>query len=127
MLSSQRCNTISPRCSSIAAVLGLLVQAPRQIIATQTRAYSSWETSEAIPMRFFSRKSTHVSGPVTAGRMVGNALLMAVVILMLGLMTPVAFGQASASSDAAGKVIDQTGAAIPGALVHLVNNATGAE
>lgn len=38
-----------------------------------------------------------------------------------------AYGQASSSSDAAGRVTDATGASVPGAVVHLTNNATGAE
>jgi hypothetical protein len=38
-----------------------------------------------------------------------------------------AHGQASSSSDAAGTITDVTGAGIPGAVVHLVNNSTKAE
>jgi len=56
------------------------------------------------------------------------AVLMATIpVVMLSGTTPSAFGQASSSSDAAGKVVDSTGASIPGATVHLVNTGTGAE
>lgn len=40
---------------------------------------------------------------------------------------PHAYGQASSSSDAVGRVTDSSGATVPGATVHLTNNATGAE
>jgi hypothetical protein len=40
---------------------------------------------------------------------------------------PFCYGQASSSSDAAGRVTDATGASVPGATIHLINNATGAE
>jgi hypothetical protein len=56
------------------------------------------------------------------------ALLMAAIpMAALNVAMPSAFGQASSSSDAVGKVTDPTGASIPGATVHLINNATGAE
>ncbi len=48
-------------------------------------------------------------------------------LLAIGLAGPSAWGQASSSSDAVGKVTDQTGASVPGATVHLVNNGTGSE
>jgi outer membrane receptor protein involved in Fe transport len=47
--------------------------------------------------------------------------------LCVTVSTTVAFAQASSSSDAVGKVTDSTGASIPGASIHLINNATGAE
>ena len=47
--------------------------------------------------------------------------------VVMTILTPPAFGQASSSSDAVGKVTDATGATVPGATVHVVNNATGAE
>jgi hypothetical protein len=37
------------------------------------------------------------------------------------------YGQASSSSDAAGRVTDTSGAVVAGATIHLVNNGTGAE
>ncbi|HEY9138087.1 MAG TPA: carboxypeptidase regulatory-like domain-containing protein, partial [Terriglobus sp.] len=46
-------------------------------------------------------------------------------LLTVGAHT--AWGQASASSDAAGTVTDATGAKVPGAVVHLINNGTKAE
>jgi hypothetical protein len=56
------------------------------------------------------------------------ALLMAATLMIAhNVAVPSAFGQASSSSDAVGKVTDTTGATVPGAVVHLVNNATGAE
>ncbi len=56
------------------------------------------------------------------------ALLMAATpIVALNVVVPAAYGQASSSSDAVGKVTDTSGATIPGAVVHLINNATGAE
>ena len=42
-------------------------------------------------------------------------------------MPPAAFGQASSSSDAQGKVTDASGAVVPGATVHLINPGTKAE
>ena len=61
-------------------------------------------------------------------RQLTTKLLPALVIaLCLSLATALAFGQASSSSDAVGKVTDSTGATVPGATVHVVNNATGAE
>src|ERR1700736_2847040 len=55
------------------------------------------------------------------------AKLSIAIALCLSISTVPAFGQASSSSDAVGKVLDTTGASVPGATVHLVNNATGAE
>jgi hypothetical protein len=48
-------------------------------------------------------------------------------LLALALFAPAAYGQASSSSDAAGKVTDVTGAVVPDATVHIVNNGTKAE
>ncbi|WP_244502053.1 TonB-dependent receptor [Terriglobus roseus] len=45
----------------------------------------------------------------------------------VGVLSPAAYGQASSSSDAAGKVTDITGAVVPGATVHVINNGTKAE
>ena len=56
------------------------------------------------------------------------ALMMAAVPLVAAhLGSPSAYGQASSSSDAQGTVTDASGAAVSGATVHLVNNATKAE
>lgn len=48
-------------------------------------------------------------------------------ILAATMFSPLAYGQASSSSDAVGRVTDSTGASVAGATVHLINNATGAE
>ncbi len=48
-------------------------------------------------------------------------------LLPLQLISSAAYGQASSSSDAVGKVTDSTGATIAGATIHLISNATGAE
>jgi hypothetical protein len=48
-------------------------------------------------------------------------------LIALTTLNPAAYGQASSSSDIAGKVTDATGATVPGARVHLVNNGTKAE
>ena len=48
-------------------------------------------------------------------------------VLVLNLSAPSALGQASSSSDANGTVTDASGATVPGAVVHVINNATGAE
>lgn len=48
-------------------------------------------------------------------------------LLAISLAASSALGQASSSSDAVGKVTDPTGASVPGATVHLVNNGTGSE
>ncbi|SEB96426.1 TonB-dependent receptor [Terriglobus roseus] len=65
---------------------------------------------------------------VRTARRSSLAILMAAVpVLALNVATPSAYGQASSSSDAAGKVTDQTGATVPGATVHLINNGTKAE
>lgn len=55
--------------------------------------------------------------------------LLAVLLLIGGLTltSNSAFGQASSSSDAVGRVTDSSGATVPGATIHLINNATGAE
>jgi hypothetical protein len=54
-------------------------------------------------------------------------LMAAGSLVALGVITPSAYGQASSSSDAVGKVTDTSGATVPGASIHLINNATGAE
>jgi len=48
-------------------------------------------------------------------------------LTLLTTLPTTAFGQASSSSDAVGKVTDATGATVTGATVRVVNNATGAE
>src|ERR1700733_8217246 len=53
-------------------------------------------------------------------------LMAAVPVAALSVLTPAAFGQASSSSDIAGKVTASTGATIPGATITLINNGTGA-
>ncbi len=67
----------------------------------------------------------------TMGRAVQRAtfalLLAAAPIVALNVLAPSAYGQASSSSDAAGKVTDATGATVPGATIHLINNGTKAE
>ena len=68
------------------------------------------------------------SAVLRAVRSTSFALLtMALPVTGFHLLAPLAFGQASSSSDAVGKVTDSSGATVPGATVHLVNNATGAE
>ncbi|QEE30802.1 carboxypeptidase regulatory-like domain-containing protein [Terriglobus albidus] len=62
-----------------------------------------------------------------ARRSLLGVMLAAAPLFVLNIASPAAFGQASSSSDAAGKVTDATGAAVPGATIHLVNNGTGAE
>jgi hypothetical protein len=47
--------------------------------------------------------------------------------IALNSFFPAAYGQASSSSDAAGKVTDPTGAVVPSATIKLINNATQAE
>ncbi len=53
--------------------------------------------------------------------------MVAAPAIALNLAAPAAYGQASSSSDAAGKVTDASGAVVPGATVHLINTGTGAE
>lgn len=55
------------------------------------------------------------------------ALVLAAPLALLAVGAPAAWGQASSSSDAAGTVTDPTGAKVPGATVHLINNGTKAE
>src|SRR5438552_740936 len=81
---------------------------------------------EAIPMKFLVYANKDKSRDARMRRLACTALLVAFITCLFGL-TPAAYGQASSSSDATGKVTDQTGAAIPGAQVHLINNATGSE
>ena len=54
-------------------------------------------------------------------------VLAAAPAAMLAFALPSAYGQASSSSDAAGTVTDASGAKVPGATVHLINNGTKAE
>ena len=58
-----------------------------------------------------------------------NSALCSLVLFVtfLSLFTPASFGQASSSSDAAGRITDQTGAVVPGAVIRLINNGTRAE
>src|SRR5215468_6828391 len=53
--------------------------------------------------------------------------LLALFVTFLSLYTPASFGQASSSSDAAGRITDPTGATVPGAVIRLINNGTRAE
>jgi Carboxypeptidase regulatory-like domain len=53
-------------------------------------------------------------------------LMAATAIVAVSVATPLAFSQASSSSDIAGRVTDSTGAAIPGVTITLTNNGTGA-
>ena len=53
--------------------------------------------------------------------------LLALFVAFLSFFTPASFGQASSSSDAAGRITDQTGAVVPGAVIRLINNGTRAE
>ncbi len=62
-----------------------------------------------------------------AGRTSLALAIAAVPVVALTMASPVAYGQASSSSDAAGKVTDPSGAVVSGATVHLINNATKAE
>ena len=55
------------------------------------------------------------------------AIALLVPAFVLGLSAPTLYGQASSSSDAVGKIVDPTGATIPEATIHIINNATGAE
>lgn len=55
-------------------------------------------------------------------------MLLALGVTSLPLMAPLsAHAQASSSSDAAGHVSDASGAAVPGATIHLINNGTKQE
>jgi hypothetical protein len=54
-------------------------------------------------------------------------MMAAMPVLAAHFGAPSAYGQASSSSDAQGTVTDASGASVPGATVHLVNNATKAE
>lgn len=55
------------------------------------------------------------------------AMMTALPVAVLSTGTVLAHGQASSSSDAQGKVVDPSGATVPGATVHVMNNGTGAE
>lgn len=77
-----------------------------------------------------SRRRGHVapSGVLRRIRLASFAFLLAVLsIVALQSIATFAYGQASSSSDAVGRVTDSSGATVPGASVHLINNATGAE
>jgi hypothetical protein len=69
--------------------------------------------------------SSHSRG--LARRAVLASLMAVGAMAALSVLTPAAFGQASSSSDIAGKVTDSTGASVPGAKVLLTNNGTGAQ
>ena len=76
----------------------------------------------------------HPSGGAWSGAVLRSArrsalalTLAALPVVALNAVAPSAYGQASSSSDAAGTITDSTGAAIPGATIHLINNATKAE
>ena len=74
------------------------------------------------------RKSLANSAVLRRARKTSLALILAAIpATVLSVSTATAHGQASASSDAAGKVTDATGASVPGATIHLINNGTGAE
>ena len=51
----------------------------------------------------------------------------ALVVLIFGMGSLCAFGQAGATSSISGVVVDSSGAVIPGAAVTARHNATGAE
>jgi hypothetical protein len=53
-------------------------------------------------------------------------LMAATAAVAFSVVTPAAFGQASSSSDIAGRVTDSTGATVPGATITVTNNGTGA-
>src|SRR5258708_372391 len=53
-------------------------------------------------------------------------LMAATAAVAFSIVTPAAFGQASSSSDIAGRVTDATGATVPGATITVINNGTGA-
>lgn len=90
---------------------------------TTIRTHSVWnETCVRTDASKAARTRSYTS------RFASLALLALLVpVAPFNLMTPAAYGQASSSSDAAGKVTDSSGATVPGATVHLINNATGAE
>jgi hypothetical protein len=73
------------------------------------------------------RIGSSVSSTDLARRAVLACLMAAVPVAALSVLTPAAFGQASSSSDIAGKVTDSSGATVPGATVQLTNNGTGAQ
>ncbi len=62
-----------------------------------------------------------------ARRLSFAAVMTALSAAVFSAAAPAAWGQASSSSDAAGRVTDATGATVPGATVHLINIGTGAE
>ncbi|CAN5549471.1 carboxypeptidase regulatory-like domain-containing protein [soil metagenome] len=80
--------------------------------------------------RSIAKRTTPDSGRRGTMRLLTTKILTALVVavaLCVAGSTARAFGQASSSSDAVGKVTDPSGASIPGATVYLVNNATGAQ
>lgn len=73
-------------------------------------------------------KTTQLNHRATLVSRAALALMLAAVpasLLMVG--APAAYSQASSSSDAAGTVTDASGARVPDATVHLINNGTKAE
>ncbi len=85
-----------------------------------------WSTIRAQFVRTGTCKQQLKPRAVTAAN-VAFALAALTILVQLNLTTPAAYGQASSSSDAVGRVSDSTGASVPGATIHLINNATGAE
>ena len=72
--------------------------------------------------------SVRTAAVYSAARRTSLAILMAgIPAVALTTLSPSAYGQASSSSDIAGKVTDATGATVAGAKVHVVNNGTKAE
>lgn len=87
----------------------------------------NWSTIRAQLVRTGTCKQQLKPRAVPAAN-VALALAAALTVLVpLNLSTQAAYGQASSSSDAVGRVSDSTGASVPGASIHLINNATGAE
>ena len=95
------------------------------MITKITDSSARWETQTSLG----SAATTNLLG--TGKRVMrGTCLAFALAVLPVfatAVFSPMAYGQASSSSDAVGKVTDSTGASVPGATVHLINNATGAE
>jgi len=75
-----------------------------------------------------SHESVWNAAVLKTARRTSLAILMAALpVIALNTLTTSAHAQATASSDASGTVTDSTGASVPGAIIHLVNNATKAE
>lgn len=95
------------------------------IVKTQNRSVRSGISRQ----RDVIAEHTNIAGAsLRVVRSACFALVMGTMpIVALAAFPSLAYGQASSSSDAVGKVTDSTGASVPRAMVHLVNNATGAE